>query len=1274
MALNLSCIILLNDGNKVYWMDQNLDPGDATLWFTSTDSGNNIWCTDIASYNETNFTYIWLYNSQKDAIFEYTATTVSSAPTFIRKITGIPSSAYMNGLGVKDATTLIIGSDSNEVLELDISSPSNIASSTVKFSMENPWNGNKLYVDGDIFYDPNHDYLYLTTQDKKINKGRYLVMYSGYTSITNTQKIPDVYSSSIFDRPANGIFVDNFTLWVVQNGDQLNDPKPLALPIQQDIVSKQYSVDYSNDYRISGITTGGFYGQVNGSAQGSNCGFSGITTFGMPTPTPTPTPVTSCVGCYERTFTAVAEDAYITIIRCDEAPFNTIYPYETYYIPNGSVQRFCYCQLVDYAGVTFGDQNSIDYCQDQCTECLEVEIIPEGPNEFASYTKCENGRFVYYQTNQQIPFPAGYTICCCPDTLEIAGSGITTSVSVLGACSVSGGTGCDVGDDCTSIILQNTGNSPVPVSYVDCSGFTAQVTVDALSTSAVCGCYSAVVVQQVSDGEGGWITVNVTDDGPAPCVEYTNWYFYNCCDPNDIVTFSIKLDNFSADTVVIYFDSIALVDKIYHLSDTESFDTPLTSFEFPSYTDCLDAFSGSSYTYVCTSGLCTTFSVSQNDLDVATGNTLNPSNNGKVFVQYFRVQDYGVITTTGVTTTGPFSFCGLNGWEYDAYYYQDDGVVGTNITLTQSSVCFTDANCSVPVSPTPSITQSISLTPSITPSITQSISQTPSITPSISVSNSPGASVTPSITQSISLTPSITPSTTPSITQSISLTPSITPSVTPSISISSTPSISISSTPSVSISSTPSVSLTSSVSSTPSISVTSSVSVTPTPSTSDEPFDIYSFQNCCAGAEPEIFRYNNVLGTLVVGQVFNISGGAGFNGCAEVIPYQVTGPIYVGFGVSFVEQSNCEDCTGGEPCPSPTPTPTPSPYCNCLEYTITNPNSNVVYLSYLDCFNVSQNIPIEGYQVVTICACEGSLFYEGGVLFVVSNGECNAPSPTPQPSPTVTPSITVTPSSGWNLCNEDFCLYSLDPVISLYNGNYTVAGTYGGRNYFEGDVIGFIYYDSTNQIWCLADTLGGACIFSGPSPSTFICPDLWDIVFTSGSCNTTTTTTSPCNIFDFTAYFDCDVPSPTPTISITPTPPITPSITPSVSSCIGVGGDIKISGYTTTTTTIGPSPSPSTIVRNVVVSGTTTFSNEMIVVCPGDTYMFININTEEVFYVEPNSSFVGVIFSTGFTYSMTINSVTSCYNYLGINNTSPNGVVTGTITTYPGEYECNFPT
>jgi hypothetical protein len=105
-------------------------------------------------------------------------------------------------------------------------------------------------------------------------------------------------------------------------------------------------------------------------------------------------------------------------------------------------------------------------------------------------------------------------------------------------------------------------------------------------------------------------------------------------------------------------------------------------------------------------------------------------------------------------------------------------ILNNNFTITGT----------LPPSPTP--TPSVSVSPSVTPSI--SISVTPSITPTISITS------TPSITPTISVTPSITVSITPSVTPSItaSVTPSITPSVTITPSTSVTPSISITPTPS----------------------------------------------------------------------------------------------------------------------------------------------------------------------------------------------------------------------------------------------------------------------------------------------------------------------------------------------------------------------------------------------------------------------------------------------------------------------------------------------
>jgi hypothetical protein len=139
------------------------------------------------------------------------------------------------------------------------------------------------------------------------------------------------------------------------------------------------------------------------------------------------------------------------------------------------------------------------------------------------------------------------------------------------------------------------------------------------------------------------------------------------------------------------------------------------------------------------------------------------------------------IGSTVTSTTGDCYFINSNIELVATLTWSGNEVPGEYLDCNE---CTTFNPC--PVTPSPSITPSISIskTPSVTPSRTPSIS----ITPSISVSRTP--SVTPSRTPSISI------SVTPSITPSISV--SKTPSVTPSISISKTPSVTPSITPSVS--------------------------------------------------------------------------------------------------------------------------------------------------------------------------------------------------------------------------------------------------------------------------------------------------------------------------------------------------------------------------------------------------------------------------------------------------------------------------------------------
>jgi len=448
--------------------------------------------------------------------------------------------------------------------------------------------------------------------------------------------------------------------------------------------------------------------------------------------------------------------------------------------------------------------------------------------------------------------------------------------------------------------------------------------------------------------------------------------------------------------------------------------------------------------------------------------------------------------------------------------------------------------------------------------------------------------------------------------------------------------------------------------------------VTPTPSVGY--MDMYSFQLCCSPYTK--FRIDDIHASIVVGQTFLLEGGTFSEPiCAQVIDYESTGEIYHGSGVTFLEQDDCNDVD----CPSCPPMLMSEPIslftitCTCISYNITNVYDFDQLVYYTDCYDNNVSVNVGPVTTISVCACEDSVVYGEGI-FVTANGECPPVSETPQPTPSVTPTITLTPSTNWNICDEDFCFVTYDPELDLYNGTYTVSGSglYNSRRVYEGDVSGVIYYDSTNARWCLSDSIGGTCLFAGPTPSTSVCPDLWGEVFLSGVCNTTTSTTSPCDVFDFVAYFDCDVPAtPTPTPTNSPTSTPTPTPTPSVDICTSVVGDITISAFTTTTTTI-PSTTTTTTICYEVVSGDVTFHLvETIFVCPGDNYQFTDCNSQEVFYVEPNNSFIGVDWVTGFTYSLNLNGVSGCYTYDGSSQTSPNAVVTGVPILYSNCQECN---
>ena len=620
--------------------------------------------------------------------------------------------------------------------------------------------------------------------------------------------------------------------------------------------------------------------------------------------------------------------------------------------------------------------------------------------------------------------------------------------------------------------------------------------------------------------------------------------------------------------------------------------------------------------------------ITQGDIDDATGNT-NPALNGKVYLFYTNCESNPVLEEYSVAGTYTHSVCALAsqiGVLTDTLYYKNNASTNGTSTWSDSYDCCFVGTPTPTSSETPTLTPTATNTPTVTntPSITPTNTETPTVTTTPTNTETPTQTVTPTNTETPTVTPTVT------VTQTNTTTPTVTPTLT----------------------NTPTVTPT--LTNTPTVTPTNTN--TPSNTTSELPFDIYTFRDCCDSSN--VFRFSFVPGSMTVGQVFFVENTLDFSGCAEVIPYEATGPIYLGSTVIFTEQTSCGDSL----CPScPTPTPTPISACTvCVDYDVFNNNNYNIYIYYIDCYGNELHHLIPAGTTVGVCACEGTII-EPEDVYVSQVGYCPFVSATPIATPTNTPTPTVTPSTGWNLCPvEEYCLLTYFPDTETYDGTYYSAGTYNDRVFYSGDT-GVIYYG--NLQWCLSDTLGGTCILHGSYPNYGICPDLCSDLFSSGTCVTTTSTTNPCNIFDFEAYFDCDVS----TTTTTTIPCSATSIDVSFSSyttttttanpCGDVTGDIIISAYTTTTTT-NTGTTTTTTTRDIVVSGDVTYTLvDTVFVCPSQTYNFQDCITLENYYIESSTAFNSIDLFINYVYSMDINGLVSCYTYLGTSTVSPNATL-----------------
>jgi hypothetical protein len=378
-----------------------------------------------------------------------------------------------------------------------------------------------------------------------------------------------------------------------------------------------------------------------------------------------------------------------------------------------------------------------------------------------------------------------------------------------------------------------------------------------------------------------------------------------------------------------------------------------------------------------------------------------------------------------------------------------------------------------------------------------------------------------------------------------------------------------------------------------------------------EPYDIYLFEDC--NDSTNLFRFENIPGTLTEGYVYNIAGGTGFTGFAKVITYNEEGPIYSTNGVVFV---------GGETqCPTPTPTRTPN----------------------------STPTPTPTNTPDT--------------------------SPTPTPTPTATEEMMVMLYSTPSGCTySEFCFYTHLPSLSGYSGNYIEGSTYNGAPTYSGDGTsdGVIYYYSsvTETYWCLSNTIGGNCLLRGASPCYSDCPDIVANDFNSGICPTPTPTAINCSIFDFNAYFDCDwepLPTPTPSVAcddvnftfnnigVTPTP------TPSGDICNGVGILFSMSGYTpavTPTITLTPSV---TLTNTVEVGGQVTFNMLDKTFSCVSVKVLTDCYSGEDYYVNDDLSFSGIPVVVGMTILVNLNGGYHCVTYTRDDSNFSSNTVVGDI-------------
>lgn len=254
-------------------------------------------------------------------------------------------------------------------------------------------------------------------------------------------------------------------------------------------------------------------------------------------------------------------------------------------------------------------------------------------------------------------------------------------------------------------------------------------------------------------------------------------------------------------------------------------------------------------------------------------------------------------------------------------------------------------------------------------------------------------------------------------------------------------------------------------------------------------------------------------------------------------------------------------------------------------------------------------------------------------------------SPTPTPSVSVTPTVTPSTTSLSGCVFNSVCVFTNLTGYSQYDGTYYNYGGYNGYDIFyapDASTPSFIYFDTTNARWVLSETSGGTAVLFGPTKTYSKCPDLDETWFNSICPTPTPSSTDPCNTFDFTATFDCNItsgstPTPTPTVTSTNTP--TPTVTPTP-ICYGKSVNFSASTYPYPLETPTPTPTPTNLVKGVSVTGSTSFNTIESSFASTLSKVLVDCTDPFTYYVSES-----VPFNTGATFSAIIDNNPVCVTY-----------------------------